>query len=166
MTDEQILALYERSLVDVHRAASRLCGGDRAATEELVQDTYLALVRHCREHPGDEVGVGWLVTTCRNRFIDLHRADRRRVRRETAVATTAVIDASLAVEGAAGDSGLPARLAALPPLQRAALVLRYGDDLPVGDVARILGKSVHATESLLARGRSALRVTPTAEEPR
>lgn len=166
MTDEQILALYERSLVDVHRAASRLCGGDRAATEELVQDTYLALVRHCREHPGDEVGVGWLVTTCRNRFIDLHRADRRRVRRETAVAATAVIDGSLTTEEAAGGGGLLAQLAALPALQRAAVVLRYGDGLPVGEVARILGKSVHATESLLARGRSALRVTPTAEEHR
>ncbi len=166
MTDEQILALYERSLVDVHRAASRLCGGDRAATEELVQDTYLALVRHCREHPGDEVGVGWLVTTCRNRFIDLHRAARRRVRREPAVAATAVVGGPLVDGGIAGDGGLLARLAALPPLQRAALVLRYGDDLPVGEVARVLGKSVHATESLLARGRSALRVTPTAEEQR
>lgn len=170
MTDDQILDLYERSLVDVHRAASRLCGGDRAATEELVQDTYLALVRHCREHPDDEVGVGWLVTTCRNRFIDLHRADRRRARRETAVATTAATPAgsftgTLAEGGADGGRGLLSLLGALPPLQRAALVLRYGDDLPVGDVARILGKSVHATESLLARGRSALRVTPTAEEP-
>jgi RNA polymerase sigma-70 factor (ECF subfamily) len=179
VTDEQILALYERSLVDVHRAASRLCGGDRAATEELVQDTYLALVRHCREHPGDEVGVGWLVTTCRNRFIDLHRADRRRQRREAVAGARgpatgpgphdAVGAASGAASGAAADD-LLVRLAALPPLQRAALVLRYGDDLPVGEVARIVGKSVHATESLLARGRSALRAsstgsTTTTEEP-
>jgi RNA polymerase sigma-70 factor (ECF subfamily) len=37
------------------------------------------------------------------------------------------------------------------------LVLRYFDDLAVPDVARALGKSVHATESLLARGRDGLR---------
>ena len=78
-------------------------------------------------------------------------------------------DAVGAASGAAADD-LLARLAALPPLQRAALVLRYGDDLPVGEVARIVGKSVHATESLLARGRSALRAsstgsTTTTEEP-
>ena len=168
MTDEELLALYDRSLVDVHRAASRLCGGDRAATEELVQDTYLALVRHCREHPGDEVGVGWLVTTCRNRFIDLHRADRRRQRREAVAGAVGVATGpgphdATGASGAAGAAAddLLARLAALPPLQRAALVLRYGDDLPVGEVARIVGKSVHATESLLARGRSALRATST-----
>ena len=37
MTDDQLRALYERTLVDVHRYASKLCGGDRARTEELVQ---------------------------------------------------------------------------------------------------------------------------------
>lgn len=160
MTDDQILDLYERSLVDVHRAASRLCGGNRAATEELVQDTYLALVRHCREHPGDEVGVGWLVTTCRNRFIDLHRANRRRARRETAASAASP---SAASNSESGTSTL-GQLGALPPLQRSAILLRYVDDLPVAEVARLLGKSVHATESLLARGRSALRAAITSEE--
>lgn len=160
MTDDQILDLYERSLVDVHRAASRLCGGNRAATEELVQDTYLALVRHCREHPGDEVGVGWLVTTCRNRFIDLHRANRRRARRETAASAASP---SAASNSESGTSTL-GQLGALPPLQRSAILLRYVDDLPVAEVARLLGKSVHATESLLARGRNALRAAITSEE--
>jgi RNA polymerase sigma-70 factor (ECF subfamily) len=160
VTDDQILDLYERSLVDVHRAASRLCGGNRAATEELVQDTYLALVRHCREHPGDEVGVGWLVTTCRNRFIDLHRANRRRARRETAASAASP---SAASNSESGTSTL-GQLGALPPLQRSAILLRYVDDLPVAEVARLLGKSVHATESLLARGRNALRAAITSEE--
>jgi RNA polymerase sigma-70 factor (ECF subfamily) len=160
VTDDQILDLYERSLVDVHRAASRLCGGNRAATEELVQDTYLALVRHCREHPGDEVGVGWLVTTCRNRFIDLHRANRRRARRETAASAASPSAASNSESG----TGTLGQLGALPPLQRSAILLRYVDDLPVAEVARLLGKSVHATESLLARGRNARRAAITSEE--
>jgi RNA polymerase sigma-70 factor (ECF subfamily) len=160
VTDDQILDLYERSLVDVHRAASRLCGGDRAATEELVQDTYLSLVRHSRERPDEIVGVGWLVTTCRNRFLDLYRSERRRQRRETA-ATAASPSTALNSEPSAGTLG---QLAALPPLQRTAILLRYVDDLPVAEVARLLGKSVHATESLLARGRSALRAAITAEE--
>ncbi len=44
-------------------------------------------------------------------------------------------------------------LGTLKPDQRVALVLRYVDDLPVHDVAAILGRNVAATESLLARGR-------------
>lgn len=45
----------------------------------------------------------------------------------------------------------------LPAEQRAAMVLRYVDDLPVAEVARQLGRSVHATESLLARAKATLR---------
>jgi RNA polymerase sigma-70 factor (ECF subfamily) len=45
----------------------------------------------------------------------------------------------------------------LPPRTRAALVLRYVDDLPVGAVAAALGVSTRAAESLLARGRRQLR---------
>lgn len=160
MTDEQILELYERSLVDVHRAASRLCGGDRAATEELVQDTFLALVRHGRDRPDEVVGVGWLLATCRNRFLDLYRSERRRLRRERTVVVT-IVGQQPDLERS--DDGMAA-LASLPPIQRSALVLRYVDDLPVNDVARALGKSVHATESLLARGRRALRTAITSEE--
>jgi RNA polymerase sigma-70 factor (ECF subfamily) len=50
-----------------------------------------------------------------------------------------------------------AALARLPVPQRAALTLRYLDGLPVNDVAEHLGRSVHATETLLVRSRNALR---------
>lgn len=47
-------------------------------------------------------------------------------------------------------------LGELPADQRAALVFRYVDDLPVREVAALLDRSVAATESLLALGRRAL----------
>jgi RNA polymerase sigma-70 factor (ECF subfamily) len=37
------------------------------------------------------------------------------------------------------------------------LTLRYLDDLPVGEVADILDRTLHATEALLARARAAFR---------
>ncbi|MDT9151321.1 sigma-70 region 4 domain-containing protein, partial [Escherichia coli] len=58
-----------------------------------------------------------------------------------------------------GDHSSPEALLALralKPQHRVALLLRYVDDLPVAEVARLLGKSVRATESLLVRARSAL----------
>ena len=48
-------------------------------------------------------------------------------------------------------------LGRLGPHHRAALTLRYVDDLPVPEVAAILGRTVHATEALLVRARSAFR---------
>jgi RNA polymerase sigma-70 factor (ECF subfamily) len=39
---------------------------------------------------------------------------------------------------------------------RLALILRYVDDLAVAEVANHLGRSLRATESILARARAAL----------
>ena len=56
-------------------------------------------------------------------------------------------------------------LVGLPDDQRTALVLRYVDDLAIADVAELLGRSVRATESLLARGRAGLRSLLHEEDP-
>lgn len=161
-SDADVMALYERTVDDVYRYASRLTGHHRAATEELVQETYLALVRHVRREPEEPVDVGWLIVTCRHRFLDDLRGSRRRQRRERLAedATTAA-----AASPRTDDPRLDA-VAVLPSDQRAALVLRYVDDLPVPEVARALGRSVHATESLLARARTAVRTAARGEAGR
>jgi RNA polymerase sigma-70 factor (ECF subfamily) len=61
-----------------------------------------------------------------------------------------VFDSSMDPELLAALSGLPVR-------QRAALWLRYCDDLAISEVARIMGCSDTAAKQLLMRGRDALR---------
>jgi RNA polymerase sigma factor (sigma-70 family) len=48
-------------------------------------------------------------------------------------------------------------LAALPPRQRAAVVLRYWEDLPVAETAAALGCSEGTVKSQVAKGLGALR---------
>jgi RNA polymerase sigma-70 factor, ECF subfamily len=50
-----------------------------------------------------------------------------------------------------------ATLETIAPQHRAALTLRYLDDLPVPEVATELGRTVHATEALLVRARASFR---------
>lgn len=50
---------------------------------------------------------------------------------------------------------------ALPPRQRAVIVLRYYEDLPDREVADMLGCRESTVRSLAAKGLAALRVTST-----
>ncbi len=150
--DDAVLAIYERTVDELYHYASRLTG-DRAAADELVQDTYLHLVRQIRRGAVDRVDIGWLVVACRRRFLDDLRSRSRRSRREDTFARASRAGTE---PGSAGGAVHDA-LAGLPLDQRAAMVMHYVDDLPVAEVARQLGRSEHATESLLARGRTTLR---------
>jgi DNA-directed RNA polymerase specialized sigma24 family protein len=62
------------------------------------------------------------------------------------------------------DAELLEALRALPPRQRAALWLRYCDDLATADVARILHCSETAAKQLLLRARDSLRERLTKQE--
>jgi RNA polymerase sigma-70 factor (ECF subfamily) len=144
---EPFLAFYDDTFAEAYRYAGRLCGSDRSAAEDLVQESYLAVLRQLRADPGRELSVGYLVVTIRHRFLDRVRNAAREERRLRLVAS---IDEAQA-------PAMPSQLAGLPERDRTALVLRYVDDLPVPDVAEAMGLTVHATESLLARARARLR---------
>jgi RNA polymerase sigma-70 factor, ECF subfamily len=147
-TPDGLATFYDASIGAAYRYAAKLTG-DRTAAEDLVQDAFLALVGATRRRAVSEVSVAWLTTTIRNRFIDrLRRSGREELR----VRLVAVSDEATAPTDPPGSI-----VDALPARERAALVLRYVDDLPVPDVARLLGVSVHATESLLARARARAR---------
>jgi DNA-directed RNA polymerase specialized sigma24 family protein len=69
-----------------------------------------------------------------------------------------------AAVASAMDPELVAAMRELPARQRAALWLRYCDDLSVVDVARIIGCSEPAAKQLLLRGRDALRLRLNSKE--
>jgi RNA polymerase sigma-70 factor (ECF subfamily) len=67
-------------------------------------------------------------------------------------------DASTPLNDEPGDSpALAAALSALPEEQRAAIAFRYYREMPVRDIADVLGNSPKAVESLLGRARRRLR---------
>jgi RNA polymerase sigma-70 factor (ECF subfamily) len=153
VTPDDLLALYERTVDDVYRYASRLTGGHRHRTDDLVQDTYLAVMRRVRSGDPIELTAAYLIVACRSRFLDDLKAEQRRAARQLRAAA-GVPNTHDAPPITAITTEV---LAEIPTHQRVALILRYVDDLPVREVARHLDRSVRATESLLARGRAALR---------
>lgn len=147
-----MMTFYEMAFADVYRSASRLTGGNRAEAEDLVQDAFVRLVRAARDGSVQEVGVGWLITTIRRRHIDQLRSIDREGRRLRLVASNHASPDHMAT-GADRRDESGALLAVLSDRERTALVLRYVEDLPVAEVAHLMGLTVRATESLLQRAK-------------
>lgn len=150
-TREGLTAFYDVAFNDVYRSAARLTNGDRQAAEDLVQDAFVRMTRSARAGQVSTVGVGWLITTVRRLHIDRLRSADREQRRLRLVAAS--VDEQPARESAASV------LDGLSDRERAALVLRYIEDLPVGEVADLMGSSVRATESLLQRAKRKARAS-------
>lgn len=151
-----LLAGYDTALPSVYGYLLARCR-DPAVAEDLAAETFLAAADAVRrEHP-PPVSTAWLVGVARYKLADhWRRADRER-RKLRAVAEQ---------PNGSGDDPWDERLDALrardtldrlAPYHRLALTLRYVDDLPVKEVARLLERTVHATEALLVRARAAFR---------
>ncbi len=156
VTPDQVVACYRATVGEVHRYLAKLTAGDRALTEDLTQETYAALVRAVRGGQLDALAHPWLMTTARNAFLQRLRSSRREQRRgERALR---VLNQGAPIESAIASADEAHRLLRhLPVDQRTALVLRHADDLAVSEIARLLGRSVRATESLLVRATANIR---------
>lgn len=150
-------ALYRRALPQVYGYLLPRCGSTVVA-EDLTAETFLAAVAAVRAGRvrGPEVTVAWLVGIARHKLADHWR---RSAREERGMAAVAVLgeEASDPWDEQLDAQAAHAALACLAGPQRAALTLRYLDGLSVAEVAAFLGRSVHATETLLVRARAALR---------
>jgi RNA polymerase sigma-70 factor (ECF subfamily) len=158
----ELLAVYDRALPEVYGYLLARCGGRSAVAEELTAETFLAAVDAVRRDDPPAVTVGWLVGVARHKLVDHWRRQAREERTLRAVATDPTHPVSADPTEDPWDERLDvacayAALERLAPHHRAALSLRYLDDLPVPEVARVLGRTLHATEALLVRARVAFR---------
>jgi RNA polymerase sigma-70 factor (ECF subfamily) len=149
--------LMARHLPKMTTLARRMLA-DPVEAEDAVQDAFLRLWTHAaRWRPGQAKFETWLYRVTLNQCYD-------RLRQRT----HAPIDEALEVPDAAPNpearrqsgelaASIEAALAQLPERQRAAILLCHYQECGNIEAADILGVSVEALESLLARGRRALR---------
>ena len=138
------------------RSALLLSGQNRAEAEDLLQIALERAYRHwariCRTDEPERYIRQILVNASADRW-------RRRARRPEQ--SLAAPGASHAVPDSADQIAdrdyLLRSLAALPPRQRAVLVLRYFDELSEVETARMLGCSLGTVKSQAARGLARLR---------
>lgn len=159
-----LLALYDDALPHVYGYLLSRCGGQVAVAQDLTTQTFLAAVQTVRRNDRHaHLSTKWLMTVARNKLVDHWR---RQSREERGLRTVAADQASFHDPWDAELDLLRAQavLERLSAHHRMALTLRYLDDLPVPEVAALIDRTVHATEALLVRARSAFRRAYMAEE--
>src|SRR5438132_10469359 len=137
---------YESHKGEVLALLRRRAGRDRA--DDLFQETFLRALRaYGRLEHGEHLRA-WVLTIASNAIVDAARRER-----PTAELTTdpASEDDRPAVEELAPLTD------GLPPKERAAVVLRYGYDLPYARIAVALGSNEDAARQAASTGVRRLR---------
>jgi RNA polymerase sigma-70 factor (sigma-E family) len=148
--------VYERYAAAGFRLAFLLTG-DRAAADDLLQDAFVRVAGRFRHRRFPDAFDAYL----RRTIVNLHVSRLRRRRTEHAYLQRA----SGSVEYRTQSPDLETRdelwrvLQRLPSRQRAAIVLRYYEDLSERRAAEVLGCSLEALRSAVARGMRTLRDT-------
>lgn len=156
--DESVARLFDEH----YRGLCRLAGlllSDSAAAEEIVQEAFLRTFSSWWRVRHPERAQWYLRTSvvnlCRSKLRRRYSEDRgNRVtwydedRRSVTDATDLSDDAAMLVE----------LVRQLPPRQREAVVLRYYEDLPEAEIARVLGCAIGTIKSQLSKARATLAV--------
>jgi RNA polymerase sigma-70 factor (ECF subfamily) len=153
-TAADLIGIFDPGLDEVYGYLLHRCGHVQTA-QDLASETFLAAARAVQAGTDADVTVAWLVGIARHKLLDQWRKGAREER------------ALRAVEVVSVEDPWPARLNELRAVEvlqclalahRMVLTLRYIDDLPVREVASLIGRSESATEALLVRARAAFRV--------
>ncbi len=151
--DAEYADFVEARLGRLHKTAYLMCGDPHHAAD-LVQNTLLSLYVHWRRASAADNLDGYVHRIMARRFIDEQRRPWRRV----------LLRASLPEQPPAAEydrlgdrDRLLTALRAVPPRQRAVLVLRFFADLSVEDTATALGCAAGTVKSQCARGLATMR---------
>ncbi len=149
--------------------AARRSSLDASALEDVVQLTMISAIRGLATFRGGSALFTWLCQICRNQLADARRKSERQPKAQSLDEITArkptaeiveLIDFRDPLEECTEDStrsSVRRTINQLPASYARILELRYGDDLTVPEIARLLQLSESAAESRLVRARQAFR---------
>jgi RNA polymerase sigma-70 factor (sigma-E family) len=151
--DEELHAFVNGRYAHLRRMAYLLCG-DWHRAEDLVQTALARVVVAARRRRIDDLDAYARTVLTRVFFDDSRRGWFRweRAAPETPDRGGTTSDPSTAIT-------VMAALRALPPRQRATVVLRHWEDRSIEETAEILGTSIPTVKSQTAKALAALRIS-------
>jgi len=158
---EAFRELYEAYKDRVHSIAFYFFQADADAACEVTQQVFLKLMREMARFRGEAAFSTWLYRLVMNACLDRLRGRRA----DVVAADPMTFDAMLAAPAPSPEEtfaqhevarSVQRAVATLPPKLRAAILLRYFDDLSYSDMAIALSCSMGTVASRLSRGHRLL----------
>ena len=139
--------------------------GRREYAEDLAQETWIRVLQRGSQYNGRQRFDPWLFAIARNLAIDYLRKKRKAVqtaslpddRDEILLVSSSGPSPFEAAARSEDATRLAVQLQILSPLYREALLLRFQEDLPLAEIAQVLGTPVTTVTSRIYRGLAALR---------
>ena len=144
---------YVTARMPVLRRTAYLLCGDSHRADDLVQGAITRLYLHWRKASQAENLDAYVRTILVRTFLN----DQRRGWFQRERVTAEPVERAAPATDPETKAVLHAALAAVPPRQRAALVLRFLCDLPVAEVATLLGCAEGTVKRLTSDGLKSLR---------
>lgn len=154
MTEQQLMAIYQDTVHPLYRYTAKRTGGNRALTEDIVQESFLRALASWRTGAPPDAPLAWLKRVARNVLIDILRRSKGEIKHRA--------DLGPAADGpAAADpfESLELFLAIASLGRKKARVIEafYYDGLSVKEIAAEMAISARAVEGYLRRARQALK---------
>jgi RNA polymerase sigma-70 factor (ECF subfamily) len=155
-----LAVLLRHNRLKIERICRRLCRNDESY-EDVLQETYLGIVRDIGAFRGDAAFSTWVYTvarTYRGRYVrKSSRLQDRREALERCTDTTAFDDPEGLVADLELGASIEQALVDLSELDRRILVLRDVEERSAAEVSTLVGLSVPAIKTRLHRARVAAR---------
>ncbi|HEX2057870.1 MAG TPA: sigma-70 family RNA polymerase sigma factor [Actinomycetota bacterium] len=151
-TSEKVGALYDAHIAGAVRFAYLVCG-DASLAQDLAHDAFVRVTSKLGALRSQDKVAPYLRTAIVNGYRShLRKLQRERRYLEKAQSVRAAEQPDVAMQRDVREA-----LQLLPPRRRAAVVLRYYEDMTEQQTADVLGCSVPAVKALVARGLDTLR---------
>jgi RNA polymerase sigma-70 factor, ECF subfamily len=139
---------------------------NHSAAEDIVQDTFISAIKSASKFKGNSRIYTWLVGIAHHKIADYYRHAKRESKHDDRNSEGHTSELDLAIDnspqGNIAESTeqkilIDQALNSLPPDYRETIILKYVEDFPVDEIARILNRSPKSIEGILSRARKAMK---------
>jgi RNA polymerase sigma factor (sigma-70 family) len=151
--------LFERHHLPLFRYLLGLTG-NRALAEDLVQEVFLRVIKHCGSYNPEFSFTLWMYGVARNAYFDLYRKRKREVPDEELAESRSLAPLPEEIMSREQDlEFLQEALRRLPENKREVLILSRYQNLQYSEIGKLLGCEVGAVKLRVFRALKELRQT-------